>query len=68
MEAILAIMLYLVLVFSPGTYYQSEIDAIYDANETQITNVQNDANLNPTVQATYGTQVEYINVLSDIED
>ena len=68
MEAILAIMLYLVLIFSPGTYYQSEIDDLYDANATQINAVQNDATLNPTVQSTYGPDVEYLNVVDDTDD
>ncbi len=68
MEAILAIMLYLSLIFSPGSYYQSEIDDLYMDNQVEINEVQNDAQLNPTVQSTYGPQVEYVNILQDPSD
>lgn len=68
MEAILAIMLYLSLIFSPGSYYQSEIDDLYDANQVEINEVQNDAQLNPTVQSTYGPQVEFIDIAQEPED
>ena len=68
MEAILAIMLYLSLIFSPGSYYQSEIDDLYMDNQVEINEVQNDAQLNPMVQSTYGPQVEYILVADDPED
>ncbi len=68
MEAILAIMLYLSLIFSPGSYYQSEIDDLYMDNQVEINEVQNDAQLNPMVQSTYGPQVEYIVISEEPED
>lgn len=58
-------MLYLVLIFSPGTYYQSEIDTLYDQNEQAIVDVQNDAALSAQVWNDFGPDLEFIEILDD---
>ncbi len=57
---ILAIMLYLSYIVSPGQYYQHEIDAIYDANEVTIQAVHTDPVQMQVVEAEFLPQTEYV--------
>ncbi|MCH8904056.1 MAG: hypothetical protein IIA45_09105 [Bacteroidetes bacterium] len=67
METIISIMLYLSLMFSPDSYYESEYDAIYEANAQTIENIRNDAELYDQIWADFGTDAAAIIIEDDQE-
>ncbi len=57
---ILAIMLYLTYIVSPGEYYQEEINTIYEQNEISIQTVQNDEQRMNVVETEFLPLTEYV--------
>lgn len=67
MQQLLAILLYLFVIISPNTYFQSEIDAYEEAYQSEIQAVQQDAALLSEVLVIHGPEAENIVVLDDVE-
>lgn len=65
METILAILLYLHIIASPGTYNQSYINQVTAQNQAQITAVENDPAQMQIVNTTYLPQVSQIIIIDD---
>lgn len=67
MLSLLCILLYLILIFSPGTYTTTQIHNIEQQNHTQVQAVQQDPALMQQVQATHIEDAQRVKVI-DIED
>jgi hypothetical protein len=67
MEIILAIMLYLQLIFSPGTYYKTQIDTIQNDNWNSISAVMGDQAQMEVVNSSYLPRVSQIVVIDNAE-
>lgn len=65
METIIAILIYLHILVSPGTYYQSYINAEIQANQTKIDEVENDPAQMDIVNKVYLPQVSQIVIIDD---
>lgn len=65
METILAILLYLHLIVSPGTYKQSYINQLYSDNQVKIEQVENDPVQMQIVNDQYMPQVPQIIIIND---
>lgn len=65
MEQLLAILLYLVVITSPNTYLQTEINQYEIDNQAQVDAVENDPVLLPQVVQTYGPATANIVVVDD---
>ena len=66
MLSILCILLYLTLIFSPGTYTTTQIHTIEQQNHTQVQAVQQNPTLMQQVQADYIEDAQRIKVAEDI--
>jgi 2-C-methyl-D-erythritol 4-phosphate cytidylyltransferase len=65
MNTTLAVLLYMHLIISPGTYFQSDIDAMATANQQQITIIENDPDQMQIVQNDDMPMVEKIVIVND---
>lgn len=61
-EVLLCILLYLSVIFSPGTYTEQEIMDFESANQSQIDPVHADPNLENTIVQTYTPQLEFLDI------
>ncbi len=65
---LLCILLFLSVIFSPGTYYQSEIDQFEIDNQAQIDAIHADPLLEQQIVDDYSPQLEFIDVIDpDVE-
>ena len=60
MFALLCVMLFLNLIFSPGTYTTHTINTIEQQNQVQIDNVENDPYLYNQVKAQYANEASTV--------
>ncbi len=63
MQVLLSILLYLSVIVSPGTYYDIEIDAIAQQNESEISAIQADADLTQQIVQDYQDDVSMILII-----
>lgn len=64
METLLAILLYLQIIFSPGTYEKTYIDNLEIEHQTEIQNVQNNPEQMRIVNEVYLPQVEHVIIIN----
>ena len=65
METVIAILLYLQLIFSPGTYKQSYINRLQYENQARIDEVQRDPAQMEIVDQQYRPQVKGVVIIND---
>ncbi len=68
MFALLCVMLYLALIFSPGVYTTHTINTIEQQHQVQIDAVENDPMLYNQVKAQYANEASYVIIKDDIEN
>ena len=68
MQILLEILLYLQLIFGPGTYQESEIESLETINQPQISLIQSDVLQLDAIHQQYGVQASQIIVVDDKED
>lgn len=67
MLSILCILLYLTLIFSPGTYTTTQIHTIEQQNHTQVQAVQQNPTLMQQVQTTYIEDAQRVKITTENE-
>ncbi len=68
MEILLCLLLYLTVITSPGTYSQSEIMDFEQANEQEISAIQQDQPLTAQIVETFIDDVQFVEVADYISE
>jgi hypothetical protein len=68
MQLILAILLYLRVIVSPGTYTEKHIDLKVEENRARIEAIQSDKPLLEKIQNEYGPSTEFIVIVANETD
>lgn len=67
MELLLCCLLHLALIFSPGSYYTSEIETLEQNNLYEINLIRNDPTSAQQVMNEHSSELEFINIFDDSE-
>lgn len=65
LDTLLCILLHLSVIFSPGQYYQSEIDQYEQENQAAINAIHNDPQLEAQIVAERTPDLEFIDIVDD---